>query len=115
MDEEGVTAVLGTVLMLALLLTLLPGAIMMRAAVSEEMDAQREAAELAAYCARNPDVGPPVCDQRGPLPGYQCAQTELDVWVCTRPAPTPVVIAPAVTTAPTVSTPLVTTSPALGV
>lgn len=84
MDDDGVSAVLGAFLMLALLATMLPGVILLRAAVSDEMAAQREAAERAAWCARNPDIGPPGCAARGPMPGYACDEVELEVWVCSR-------------------------------
>lgn len=101
-DDVAVSSVLGAVLVLALMLTLVPGAVMMRAAVSDEMEAQREAAELAAFCARNPAIGPPTCDARGPLPGYACQETQVDVWVCTRPS-VPTVSPPVPSTPPTVS------------
>lgn len=86
MDDDGVSAVLGAFLMLALLATMLPGVMLLRAAVSDEMAAQREAAELAAWCARHPDIGPPDCPMRGPMPGYRCEEVELEVWVCSRTA-----------------------------
>lgn len=82
--DQGVTAVLGAILMLALMMTLIPGALMLRAAVSEEMEAHRAAAEQAAWCARRPEIGPPDCPDRGPMPGYLCREVELEVWVCGR-------------------------------
>ena len=85
-SDDAVSAVLGAILMLALMMTLVPGAIMLRAAVSEEMDAQREAAERAAWCARRVDIGPPACPERGPMPGYSCTEVDMDVWVCGREA-----------------------------
>lgn len=84
--DHGVSAVLGAFLMLALMATMLPGVILLRAAVSDEMAAQREAAERAAWCARHPDIGPPDCAARGPMPGYACEEVELEVWVCSRAA-----------------------------
>ena len=69
-------------MMLAVLMTLVPGMILMRDAVAAEMEAQRLAAERAAWCARNPSVGPPACEDLGPLPGYECREIELDTWVC---------------------------------
>ena len=101
MRDEGVTAVLGTVLMLAVLATLIPGAMLLRAAISEEMDAQRAAAERAAWCARHPGVGPPTCELREPpMVGYDCAEVEADVWLCARPASLPVEVAPTVAKPP---------------
>lgn len=102
MDDDGVSAVLGTFLMLALMATMLPGVILLRAAVSDEMAAQREAAELAAWCARHPGIGPPDCPMRGPMPGYSCEEVELDVWVCSRaPDVTNVTVLNATPTVPT--------------
>lgn len=93
-SDAGISTVLGTMLMLALMLTLVPGAMLMRAAVSDEMQAQREAAERAAYCARHERVGPPTCKEATPMRGYDCVETEGGVWVCrpqgvTIPSPTP--------------------------
>lgn len=73
---------LGSVLMLSVMAMLIPGALMMKAAIGAEMDAQREAAEKAAFCARHPEIKPPQCDARGPLPGYQCREVDVDAWVC---------------------------------
>lgn len=93
--DTAVTAVLGAILMLALLMTLVPGAILLRGALSDEMQAQREAAERAAWCARHPDVGPPACDPRPPpMIGYECREVGPDVWVCAPPG-TEVPAAPA--------------------
>ena len=89
MRDTAVTPVLGTLLMLALLATLIPGAIILREAFSAEMEAQREAAEVAAWCARHPEIGPPDCPARGPMPGYACEEVEAEVWVCTRPPEAP--------------------------
>ena len=86
--DDAVSSVLGAVMMLAVLMTLVPGMILLREAVSAEMDAQREAAERAAWCARNPAIGPPTCDEDGPMPGYACTEVEGDAWLCTlEPAP----------------------------
>lgn len=87
--DEGVSAVLGALLMLAILMTLVPGLILMRDAIADEMEAQREAAERAAWCARNPSIGPPTCEDAGPLPGYDCREVELHTWLCTRETPDP--------------------------
>jgi hypothetical protein len=84
MRDDAVTPVLATIMMLALMATLIPGAILMRDAFSAEMEAHREAAEHAAWCARNPDIGPPDCASRAPMRGYECAEVESGVWVCTR-------------------------------
>lgn len=94
------SSVLGTLLMMAVMLTLLPGALMLRAAWEDEMTAQREASERAAYCARHPDVGRPACVPREPMAGYDCRSVEAGAWLCTPqngtipsvptpPAPTP--------------------------
>lgn len=84
-SDEGVSAVLGTIMMLALMMTLVPGAMLLRSAVSEEMEAYRSAAERAAWCARHVEIGPPDCPYEGPMPGYDCAEVEAEVWVCSRP------------------------------
>ncbi|HET6405846.1 MAG TPA: hypothetical protein VFH78_14480 [Candidatus Thermoplasmatota archaeon] len=84
--DRGVSAVLGAILMLAVLMTLVPGMLLLRDAVADEMSAQREAAERAAFCARNPSVGPPACDNAGPMPGYDCRAVDgIDAWLCTPP------------------------------
>jgi len=81
--ESAVTSVLGTILMLSLLAMMLPGALMLKASVEDEMAAQRDAAEHAAYCARNPGIGPPACPAPGPMPGYACTQVaSTRSWVC---------------------------------
>lgn len=80
--DGAVSAVLGGVLMLALMMTLVPGAVLLRQAMSDEMDAQREAAERAAFCARHPGSKAMGCDKAGPLPGYACEQAATDVFVC---------------------------------
>lgn len=87
--DGGVSTVLGALLMLAVMMTLVPGMILLRSAISDEMDAQREGAERAAWCARNPSVGPPACPSSGPLPGYECKEIEADAWLCTAAIPTP--------------------------
>lgn len=110
-------------MMLAILMTLVPGMILLRGAIADEMDAQRAAAEQAAWCARNPAVGPPTCDERGPLPGYDCREVELNTWVCTptmspvAPTPTVPLSAPTPTPVPTPTavTPPPTVSPAIGI
>lgn len=81
-DEDGVAAVLGAVLMLALMMTMVPGAMLLRTAVVDEMAAHREAAERAAFCARNPEVAPPACPEQGPLPGYSCDPVAGGTWLC---------------------------------
>ncbi|HUR69198.1 MAG TPA: hypothetical protein VM370_08125 [Candidatus Thermoplasmatota archaeon] len=112
MTDRAVSSVLGTMLMLAIMATLIPITMMTRQAVSDELQAQREAAERAAFCARNPLVGPPTCVAHGPLPGYTCTTTGADVWVCappgapqgpspsgsTTPTPIPVLTSPTVPT-----------------
>jgi hypothetical protein len=80
--DGGVSSVLGTLLMLALMMTLIPGVLMLRAAWSSEMEAQREAAETAAYCARNPAVGPPTCAERTVLQGYACHEVGGGTFLC---------------------------------
>src|SRR5205823_2987721 len=97
MGEEGVTSVLGTLLMMALMMTLIPDVLLLRQAWDDEMEAQRDAAERAAYCARNPDVGPPTCTPRAPLNGYDCREIQAGAWLCTPQNATNV-------TAPTVPT-----------
>lgn len=72
MDDAGVSAVLGAVLMMSLTVMMVPSAILLKNALVEEMDAHREAAERAAYCARHPEVGKPTCLDRAPLAGYRC-------------------------------------------
>ena len=115
--DEGVSAILGGILMLALMMTLVPGAILLREAMSDEMAAQREAAERAAFCARHPHSKVMDCKGMGPLPGYRCEETATDVFLCmpeaaplpdpalatpSAPAPSPL---PTVPSAPTVATP----------
>lgn len=82
-DERGVSAVLGSLLMLAVMMTLVPGMILLRGAIADEMAAQREAAQRAAWCARNPSIGPPTCEAQGPLIGYECEEVGADAWLCT--------------------------------
>lgn len=89
MEDDAVSSVLGAILMLALMMTLVPGAIILREAVSAEMDAQREAAERAAFCARNPLVGPPMCEPFSAVPGYACVEVEGGAWLCTPQNATP--------------------------
>lgn len=88
MRDNAVTAVLGGVLMIALMMMMVPSALMLRAALVDEMDAQREAASRAAWCARNPTHGPPTCPEAGPMPGYDCEPVDEAAWVCTK-SPTP--------------------------
>ena len=68
--------------MIALMLTLVPGAVLLRQAMSDEMQAQREAAERAAFCARHPNSKAVDCKYSGPIPGYRCEETATDVFVC---------------------------------
>lgn len=82
MRDEGATAVLGALLMMALMMSLVPSAMMLRTAIADEMQAQRDAAERAAWCARHPEVKPPTCPERGPLPGYECEPLAADAWIC---------------------------------
>ena len=119
--EDAVSSVLGAVLMLAVLMTLVPGMILLRGAISDEMDAQREAAERAAWCARNPAIGPPTCDDDGPMPGYACTEVQAGAWLCTTEgaadvgpernitgptaSPTPPSATPSVPTAPLIEDP----------
>ena len=112
MGDGGVTAVLGAILMLALMMTLVPGALLLRQAIGEEMAAQREAAELAAFCARHPNARNAGCEAYGPLPGYRCEETASDVFLCVpSSAPVPTLPAPAaVPTTPPV-TPVVPPAP----
>lgn len=96
--DEGVSAVLGGILMIALMMTLVPGAVMLRQAMSDEMAAQREAAERAAFCARHPGSKAMGCPSVGPLPGYRCEAAATDVFVC---VPEEGVVVPTVVTVPT--------------
>lgn len=70
------SAVLGTVLMLGMMMSLVPGMIMLKNSVADQMSAQRELAERAAYCARNPNVGPPTCFYEKSIPGYECSEND---------------------------------------
>lgn len=88
--DAGVSAVLGGIMMIALMMTLIPGAVLMRGAISDEMEAQRMAAERAAWCARHPTVGPPTCEPIAPMPGYDCEETARGVWLCTMETEPPV-------------------------
>lgn len=85
MRDDGATAVLGALLMMALMMSLVPSAMMLRTAIADEMQAQREAAERAAWCARHPEIKPPTCPDTGPLPGYECELVAADAWVCGAP------------------------------
>lgn len=68
--------------MLALMMTLVPGAVLLKQAVDDQMAAQREAAERAAFCARHPSSKAMGCNRMGPLPGYACEEAATDVFVC---------------------------------
>lgn len=105
--------------MLALMMTLVPGAVLLRQAMSDEMDAQREAAERAAFCARHPHAKTMGCDRMGPMPGYACEQAATDVFVCVPEALDPKDIPrlvpappPAATPTPATPTPATPTPPA---
>ena len=82
MRDDGATAVMGAVLMLSLMMMMVPSAVMLKSALTDEMNAHREAAERAAWCARHPETGPPTCVLRGPLPGYRCDTIGGDAWLC---------------------------------
>lgn len=101
--DEGVSAVLGAILMLALMMSLVPGAMLLRQAMSDEMAAQREAAERAAFCARHPASRVVDCREFGPLPGYRCEETATDVFLCTPDDPL-ALPTPTVTAVPAVPT-----------
>jgi hypothetical protein len=90
MTDDAVSSVLGSVLMLSILAMLLPGALLLKGAIGDEMSAQREAAEHAAYCARHPEVHAPACPPSGPMEGYDCREVEADTWLCSPSAPTAV-------------------------
>lgn len=108
MRDLGVSSVLGAIMMMGLLATLIPGAVLLRAAISDEMRTQRELAEQAAWCARHPTVGLPDCPANDPMPGYDCTEVELDTWLCTM---TPVTPTPAVVTPQTPATPTMPVTP----
>jgi hypothetical protein len=86
--------------MLALMMTLVPGALLLRQAMSDEMAAQREAAERAAFCARHPNSRVVDCEGFGPLPGYHCEETATDVFLCVPSDPLPAVTPPATVPVP---------------
>lgn len=90
MRDDGVSAVLGSILMLSLTVMMVPSAVLLKQAVVDEMDAHREAAERAAWCARHPERGPPDCPDAAPMPGYACEPLARDRWVCAPPGPTTV-------------------------
>lgn len=69
------SAVLGTMLMLGLMASMIPGAIIMVNSWNDAISASTEAAQLAAWCARHPEAGP----ERG------CPETR-DMAGCTRVA-----------------------------
>jgi hypothetical protein len=104
LDESGVSAVLGCILMLALMMSLVPGALLLRQAMSDEMAAQREAAERAAFCARHPGSKVADCRDIGPMPGYRCEETATDVFLC-MPAEDVVPTAPPPPAPPTLAAP----------
>ena len=58
-------------LMLALTASLIPVASQMMDAQRQALQAEREAAEHAAYCARYPHAS--GCDRYSVPPGYECA------------------------------------------
>jgi hypothetical protein len=75
-DERGASAVVGSVLMLALTVGLAASAVPMFHAFGDEMDAQRVAAEQAAWCARHPSATNGSCSIYGngaAPPGYACS------------------------------------------
>lgn len=71
-------------LMLAMMAVLMVPAMQMVAANKDYMAAEAEAAQRAAWCARNPDVGSPTCPDHSPMPGYDCVYAK-PAWVCTPP------------------------------
>lgn len=83
-NDSGVTAILGTMLMLAMMAVLMVPAMNLVNANKDYMAAQAEAAERAAFCARNPDIGPPTCPETSPMPGYECTYAK-PAWVCIHP------------------------------
>ncbi|HWG91761.1 MAG TPA: hypothetical protein VNZ52_13005 [Candidatus Thermoplasmatota archaeon] len=66
-----VSAVFGTFLMLMLTITMVPVVVQLFTAQRDAMNAEREAAEHAAYCARNPDGY--RCEDYDVVPGYECS------------------------------------------
>lgn len=88
MKDEAVTPILGTLLMLALMMTLVPGAIMLKNEWSkvqnaqyEAMQTEREAWEKEAFCNRNPSMGSPDCPQNDFLSRWNC-QEMANLLVC---------------------------------
>ena len=85
-DDRGVTAVLGAILMLAIMMPLIIVALIWAgaeedafAAKTDEAMAYADASRKAAWCARHPNVGPPECPEE--LPGWVC-QSVRDALVC---------------------------------
>lgn len=96
--DDGVTAVLGTMMMLAMMAVL---AVPVMGLVNDNkalLEAERIATQKAAWCVRNPDVGPPECPSYGPMPGYDCRYVKPGTWVCTRATDDPEVPVNASTT-----------------
>ena len=89
--DDAVSAVLGALLMLALMMSMLPAMITLSnenkalaEARADETRAERERAELAAWCARNPDVGEPTCQDAYPMRGYSCHPAPPGGFLCLR-------------------------------
>ena len=92
MKDDGVSAVLGSMLMLALMMSMLPAAIQLSnenkalaEARADETRAEREAAETAAWCTRHPTYTGTECDHLERLPpGYKCTMIANMPYSCTR-------------------------------
>lgn len=90
MNDEAVTPILGTVLMLPMMMGLLVTGMATFDAMQDAMRAQAESAELSAWCARNPHLEDDRCPERM-APDYDCKETAPGTMVCTRrvvPLPT---------------------------
>lgn len=88
-DDRAATAVLGFLLMFGVMMSMVPAAMQMAnegtalaEARADATRAERERTELAAFCARNPQIQEPECPHNGPLPGYHCERTPADLWLC---------------------------------
>lgn len=83
--DAAVSAVFGTMLMLALTASMMPLVLELMGTQRDALAAEREAAELAAHCARNPAAD--RCARYELPPGYRCApatQATVEVLLCRR-------------------------------
>jgi hypothetical protein len=98
-NDSAATAVLGTMLMMGLMMSLIPGVLLMvgegrqlAEAQTDAARAERERAEFAAWCARNPQTENPNCPSQNLPPGHECKRLPDDAYLCTPNKPSAKVV-----------------------